>query len=354
MMSFKRTLKLDNLRSSLILLLFYFLACDSAEKDVQHEWSGLTMGTSYQVKVSGIHIDKDKKQIIAAQIDSALKSVNAQMSTYDPESEISLFNKNLQTGPIKISQPFYQVLETSIDISIQSEGAFDITVGPLVNLWGFGPGKVDKKMPDNADIKNALSTTGFQNLVLSDGEYIRKKIPGIKIDLSAIAKGYGVDVVADLMEKYNFNNYMVEVGGEVKVKGVNASNECWKIGIDKPKHASIPGQQLQGILCLNDVAVATSGDYRNYFFNNGKYYSHTIDPVSGYPVNHNLASVTIITSSCMLADGLATATMVLGPEKGLQWIENMTNVEAMLIERIDENKFDVKYTKGFEKYLFNN
>ena len=353
MMFFKVILKLDYLRSSFILLLFCFLACGTAEHDAQYEWSGLTMGTSYQVKVTGIHIDKDKKHIIATQIDSSLKSVNAQMSTYDPMSEISLFNKNLQTVPVKISQPFYKVLETAMDISHQSGGAFDITVGPLVNLWGFGPGKVDKKMPVDTEIKKALSVIGFQNLVLSDGEYISKTIPNVQIDLSAIAKGYGVDVIADLMENYNFKNYMVEVGGEVRVKGVNASNECWKIGIDKPKHASIPGQQLQEILCLNDVAVATSGDYRNYFFNNGKYYSHTIDPVSGYPVNHNLASVTIITLSCMLADGLATATMVLGPEKGLEWIEGMTNVEAMLIERIDENNFDVKYTKGFKKYLLN-
>jgi len=352
-MFFKLRINFDNLRSSIILLLFCFLACGTIEQNSQHEWSGLTMGTSYQVKVTGIHIDKDKKYKIATQIDSALKSVNAQMSTYDPVSEISIFNKNLQTAPVKVSPQFYKVLKTAIDISHQSDGAFDITVGPLVNLWGFGPGKVDKKMPVDTDIKNALSVIGFQNLVLSDGEYISKKIPDVQIDLSAIAKGYGVDVIADLMENYNIKNYMVEVGGEVRVKGVNSNSECWKIGIDQPKHASIPGQQLQGVLCLNDVAVATSGDYRNYFFNNGKYYSHTIDPVSGYPVNHNLASVTIITMSCMLADGLATATMALGPEKGLQWIENMTDVEAMLIERIDENNFDVKYTKGFNKYLLN-
>ena len=346
-----KAVKLSIYRSSFILLLFYLPACDTAEQNVIYEWHGRTMGTTYQVKVTGTTIKKSKYGQLATQIDSALKSVNAKMSTYDPQSEISIINKSRDTGPINVSHSLHTVLEASIDLFNKSEGAFDITVAPLVNLWGFGPEKPENKVPDKAKIAKALFNTGSENLNLSGQNMIRKKIPGLQIDLSAIAKGYGVDVVTELMELYRFDNYMVEVGGEVRVKGKNAGNVCWKIGIDQPKHASLPGQQLEGVLCLTDVSVATSGDYRNYFYHDGQYFSHTINPVSGYPVNHNLASVTIITASCMMADGLATATMVMGPDKGFQWIENMAGVEAMLIERLDENNFKVMYTQGFEKYL---
>jgi thiamine biosynthesis lipoprotein len=316
-----------------------------------HDWTGYTMGTSYQVKVAGVTIDDELNKRIGGQIDSSLKSVNAQMSTYDQHSEISLLNSNASTKPQAISPEFYAVLQSAINVSKESNGAFDVTVAPLVNLWGFGPKKPDQQFPEDFDIQKTLATVGFERLRLLDQNRVQKTIPELQIDVSAIAKGYGVDVIANLLEAYNLAHYMVEVGGEVRVKGKNAANECWKIGIDKPQHASMPGQNLQGILCLTNVSVATSGDYRNYFAYQGSYYSHTIDPKTGYPVNHNLASVTIITKSCMMADALATATMVLGPERGYEWIQTKQNVEAMLIERITPETFAIKYTNGFEKYI---
>ncbi len=338
-------------RSSIVLLLFYFLGCNTSDKRDEYTWDGRTMGTTYQVKVAGAELGDKKFEKVKFQIDSVLKSVNKQMSTYDPQSEISLINKSRSTDPINVSQPFFVVLEAAMDLYLRSDGAFDVTVAPLVNLWGFGPAKSRNTAPTQSEIDKILQITGSENLVLSDQRMIQKQHPEIQIDLSAIAKGYGVDAVAEIMILNQFDNFMVEVGGEVRVKGKNAKNMCWRIGVDRPKHASFPGQDLQSILCLKDVAVATSGDYRNYFFSDGHYYSHAIDPETGYPVKHNLASVTIIASSCMLADGLATATMVLGPEKGYRFIKDIQDVEAMLIERIDEDNFEVKYTEGFGKYL---
>jgi thiamine biosynthesis lipoprotein len=355
-MMFSKKLYLDKfmIGSSLVLLLFYLISCDPGGSSQQYEWQGRTMGTTWQVKVTQTQINESAFTEIGSHIDSLLKNVNAQMSTYDPESEISKFNNFGSTEPFTVSKPFYEVLTASLKIYQKSGGAFDITVAPLVNMWGFGPKESGETIPDDGEITDALKKIGSDKIVLVGENQIRKTIPDLQLDMSAIAKGYGVNAVAQLLESYNFLNYMVEIGGEVKVAGINASGDPWKIGIDHPEHASLPGEQLEGILSLKDVAVATSGDYRNYFIRDGQHFSHTIDPKTGKPVTHNLASVTILASSCMLADGLATAAMVLGPEKGLKWIEEWPGVEAMLIIREDEQKFTVKYTTGFKDHLLSN
>jgi len=332
-----------------VLLLFYFISCASDAE--QYEWRGRTMGTTYQVKVTNAEISEEQYVEIRSRIDTILKEVNLQMSTWDPKSEISLFNQSKQTSPYKVSIPFYDVIKKSLDIYHMSDGAFDITVAPLVNLWGFGAGQSAENLPNVDLISATMKKVGSDKLLIPEECVIQKTIPDLQLDLSAIAKGYGVDVVTDLVRSYGFKNYMVEIGGEVVVSGINASGDLWKIGIDRPQPASLPGQRLESILAIQNVAVATSGDYRNYYVREGQLYSHTINPKTGKPVTHNLASVTVITKSCVDADGLATATMVLGPENGLDWIERMPDVEALLIIRESEDKFKTSQTSGFEKYL---
>ncbi len=347
--------KLKNMRkvwgSSFILLLFYFTACQSNKPVSEAVWTGYTMGTSYQVKVANAAVPQQDYKHLARSIDSVLVEVNRQMSTYIPQSEISVFNSRQSTEPFQVSAGFMSVIRQALDLYRSSEGAFDVTVAPLVNLWGFGPATAGAGIPDKKDVEELKRNVGSDKLMVVDSLHIAKKVPGLQLDLSAIAKGYGVDVVAGFIAGHGFANYMVEIGGEVAARGMNAHMEPWRIGIDRPKYANLPGQDLQGILALKDVAVATSGDYRNYFEFEGNKYSHTIDPKTGRPVTHNLASVTIIAGDCTTADGIATAVMVMGYEKGYTWVNKMSGVEAMLILRMDEDRFEEHLTPGFSNYL---
>ena len=317
-------------------------------------WSGYTMGTSYHVKTAGTTITEEASQNLGKKIDSVLVEVNRQMSTYLPQSEIAVFNRYQSTDPYAISAGFMTVFREALNLYESSGGAFDATVAPLVNLWGFGPARAAAKAPDDSVITALLTSIGSDKIEIVDSLHIRKTNPAVQLDLSAIAKGYGVDAVAAMIGKAGFANYMVEIGGEVAAKGVNARNEPWKIGIDRPSYANLPGSKLEGILALKDVAVATSGDYRNYFEFEGKKYSHTINPRTGWPVDNKLASATVIAGNCTLADGLATAVMVMGYERGLDWLEKEPGVEGFLIVRTGEEVFKEYQTTGFSKYLSGN
>ncbi len=337
--------------SSISLLLFCLVACQTNKTATEIVWTGFTMGTSYQVKVANAVVEAEVYQGMAKSIDSVLIEINRQMSTYIPQSEISVFNRTRSTKPFPVSKGFMDVITEAIHLYTSSNGAFDATVAPLVNLWGFGPTSETGTVPDEAKIADLKQRIGSNKLEIVDSLHIRKKVPELQLDLSAIAKGYGVDVVAEWIGKNGFKNYMVEIGGEVVARGLNARQEPWKIGIDRPKYANLPGQDLEGILALKDVAVATSGDYRNYFERGGKKYSHTIDPHTGKPVTHNLASVTIIAGNCTLADGVATTVMVMGSEKGLTWLKQLSGVEGLLVVRVDEEVFEEYQTTGFAQYL---
>jgi len=339
------------MRSSLALLLFYFLGCDTPEQ--LSGWSGMTMGTTYQVKIAQISISENRLQNIRAKVDSALIEVNRQMSTYDPGSEISRFNKLKDTTKFDVSRQFITVVKQALMVYGSSEAAFDITVAPLVNLWGFGINRQRIAPPTKKEISSVLKSIGSRHLVVKGENGLKKNVPNLQLDLSAIAKGYGVDVVSRILNHGQFNNFMVEIGGEVYAQGEKTGGNLWKIGIDAPSLASLPGQNIQAILSLKDVAVATSGDYRNYFEYDGKIYSHTIDPVTGYPVTHNLASATVIAKNCMKADALATALMVMGKEKGILYIESIKNAEALFIIRKDKESYETFQSSGFERYLQN-
>ena len=310
------------------------------------ELSGVTMGTIYDIKINSTDAlqTQDKIKIGVAEI---LDHIDKSMSTYNPDSEISVINKNTTTDWQPVSDDLYRVLKDALQISKITDGAFDVTVGPLVNLWGFGPEKKQKTIPSDADIRSRLADTGYLNLELrSAPKSVSKKLSGLYIDLSGIAKGYGVDKVAEFLESSGFLNYMVDIGGEIRARGINAKKKPWNIGIEKP----IAGQQsVQRAVSLRDTAMATSGDYRNFFEINGVRYSHTIDPKTGRPVTHNLVSVTVLDRTTTTADALATGLLVLGPAHAAELAEKY-HIAAYFIIR-GKNGFEDYETTAFTAYI---
>lgn len=304
--------------------------------------TGTTMGTSYTIKLVAPRDAKDPGfKTLKGTIDARLKEVNAVMSTWDPKSELSLFNKNAVTKPVAVSAELARVVKESLALSRLSDGAFDVTVGPAVNAWGFGPRKkgADKALPGPKELAALSQIVGYRKLVLKEGqkESTLKKAHGkVYVDLSAIAKGYGVDEVAKILDGRQISRYMVEIGGEMRVSGLNGQDRPWQVGIEKPSPDS--KGEVARIVPLTNMAVATSGSYRNFIKKGGKQYSHTIDPKTLRPVRHNIVSVTVFHPSAMLADGLATALMALGQDKGLELARR---------ERIPAY-FIVKTTEGFQ------
>lgn len=335
----------------LLILIFFLSTCRTSKQSMENRMVGKTMGTRYQVKISQLHISDENLNLLKHKIDSVLIDVNHQMSTYDPKSEISQFNDFADTSVFRVSASFGYVVQRAMEINRQSEGYFDITVAPLVDLWGFGKKGHILQPPVEEKVRSLRKKVGSGHLTIVDSTHLKKDIPELELDLGAIAKGYGVDAVARYLLSAGYDNFLVEIGGEVVARGVNARNELWKVGIDRPQFSALPGEDIQGILKLKDIAVATSGDYRNYFEHQGKQFSHTIDPFTGYPVTHDLASVTIIADNCTWADGLATAVMAMGREKGLPWIEAIPRVEALLIVRREAGIYREFQTEGFGNFI---
>lgn len=339
-------LKLVLLTALVLLLSACFPSNPSNKTEVLLQ--GRTMGTTYNIKVVAT-----KEQLLALklqqQVDAALQQVNQEMSTYIKSSEISTFNLSVSTEPVAVSAGFARVLKESIRLGELSAGKLDVTVGPLVNLWGFGPEQRPETVPSDEVLAATKKRVGLQNLTL-DGNLLTKKIPDLYIDLSTIAKGYGVDVVAELIESYGFSNYLVEIGGEMRLKGFKHTGELWAIAIEKPiLDPSGEERAVHQVIIPKDNAVATSGDYRNYFEVDGRRFSHIIDPDTGKPINHNLVSVTVIHASSMTADGLSTALMVMGMEKGMAFAAE-NDLAALFIAKT-ENGFDERFTVKFKQYL---
>ncbi len=329
---------------SLSMLLFIASACSIMENKL-HSIEGFTMGTTYSIKINNNDLDNENTAKLKKEVDSVLAEINREMSTYQADSEITLFNKSEDTTWTEVSKDFVRVIKLAQKISNKSGGAFDVTVGPLVNLWGFGPGNSRRIVPLEKEITKAKKAIGYKYLQVNDSLGIKKNIPQLYIDLSAIAKGYGVDKISEFLLARGYNNHLVEIGGEVRTAGVNHKNNKWQIGVQTPDNTN----SIQKVLNISDIAVATSGDYRNYFEKDGIRYSHTIDSRSGKPITHKLASVSVMNSSCGAADAYATAIMVLGPEEGYSFaIEN--KLDVMLIIK-SGSSFKVKTTPGFEKYL---
>lgn len=313
---------------------------DEAEKNSAEllTFSGSIMGTWYTVKY--LPSNAVPPEQINTQIHARLVRVDELMSTYKHESEVSRFNAAPSIEWFDISAETFEVIALAQRISQQTQGAFDITVARLVDLWGFGPGFQDPEVPNLEQIGRVLSQVGYQNLQLNESAGQLRKQTALHIDLSAIAKGYGVDQVADYLDEIGVSSYMVEVGGEIRTRGTKPSTtpdstpggRPWRIAIEAPNSQQ---RQVHSIIDVTDRAVATSGDYRNYFEKDGQRFSHTIDPKTGYPITHNLASVTVIGESAAEVDALATAFLVMGADQAMQYAKSY-NVAAYFIVKEQE------------------
>lgn len=292
------------------------------------ELRGETMGTTYMVKVYGADgIGQD----LALDIDAELRQVNDQMSTYLKSSELSRFNASESTEWFDVSSDTALVVQAALKISLATDGAFDPTVGPLVELWNFGPGKTDGGVPAEAEIAKTRRLVGYRNLEARlDPAGLKKSVSGLRVDLSAIAKGHGVDRVVKLLNSKGAQDVFVEIGGEIRTTGQKGADP-WMVGIQKPDAAT---NEIQVAHPLSGGSIATSGDYRNYFSEDGKRYSHTIDASTGRPVDHQTASVTVIADDCMQADAWATAINVLGADKGLDAARE-NDLSVLVISRDD-------------------
>lgn len=307
--------------------------------------SGETMGTTYSVKIKGyvLHSAENK---LSRKIEETLSEINRQMSTWDPDSEISIVNHSDKTGPFPVSAEFATVVTRALEFAESTSGAFDPTLQPLLNLWGFGSESGEWKIPSEEEIVRVLTNTGPDMVWLEDSTNLWKSTPEVQLDLGAIAKGYGVDVISRLLDAHGYENWFVEIGGEVSVRGVNPQGNPWRIGIQFPS-GSAGIDQLQGILHLTNGAVATSGDYRNFIEQDGKLYTHIIDPWSGNTILTNTASVTVFTPSCLDADAAATALFVFGADVGMAWVEEHPEAEAMFLLRDPQGEIHERFSSGF-------
>ena len=306
--------------------------------------SGPTMGTTYNIKYI-VQPDIPSAEAIQTEVDRLLEEVNDQMSTYRKDSELSRFNQYQGSEPFTVSEQTATVVKEAIRLNQLTEGALDVTVGPLVNLWGFGPEARPEVVPSDAELAERKAKTGIHHLSVQGNQLI-KTLPNLYVDLSTIAKGWGVDVVADYIQSQGIHNYMVEVGGEIRLKGVNREGIPWRIAVEKP---SVEERAIQEIIEPGDMAIATSGDYRNYFERDGVRYSHIIDPTTGKPIANKVVSVTVLDKSSMTADGLATGLMVLGDIKGME-VANQNNIPVLMIVKTDDG-FKELVSKAYQPFV---
>jgi thiamine biosynthesis lipoprotein len=301
------------------------------------------MGTTYNVKFPEVAGVDD--EVIKSAIDKRLVQVNKLMSTYDPTSELSRFNQYRFEKPFPVSDETLLVVNEALRLGELSDGVLDVTVGPLVNLWGFGPTMRPETIPSEADVAGVREYVGLDKLAVQ-GNALVKHHPQLYVDLSTIAKGYGVDVVADLLEENGIQNYLVEIGGEMRVKGEKGDGSPWLIAIEKP----VSNQRaVQKVVSIGENAIATSGDYRNYYEQDGTRYSHLIDPRTGKPIQHSTVAVTVIHASSMTADGLATAFNVMGWEDAIE-VAEANHIAVFIIRRKDKD-FEEYTSPAFEELV---
>ncbi|MFO7851813.1 MAG: FAD:protein FMN transferase [Bacteroidota bacterium] len=330
----------------LLLVLFIISALYSCQtdKNIEYKIQGITQGTTYSV----IYYDSrsSDEHEVSDGISTLLKAIDNSLSTYNPGSVISMVNKNEE---VVLDTMFINVFNKSYEIWALTDGAFDITAAPLINAWGFGP---DATKRFNESIKDRLmELVGMDKIKIVDGIVV-KSDPDMCLDVNAIAQGYTVDLIAGHLSSRGLTSYLVEVGGEVRTRGTKPGGKPWIIGLDKPSDGNItPGLYRQADIQLVDKALATSGNYRKYYIEDGIKYSHTIDPKTGYPVRHKLLSATVITDDCITADALATACMVVGLEESKELIKKIEGLEAYLVYCGGEGDFKTWFTDGMIDYL---
>lgn len=310
-------------------------------------FSGRTMGTTYDVKVARADLSPDEMREIGQAMEQTLERIEGLMSTWRDDSELSRFNAWKTTEPFPIDPETARVFEASLEVSARSHGAFDVTVGPLVQAWGFGPAN-PVEVPDDAELEALKARVGFEHLALDPtGPTLTKRRPDVEADLSAVAKGYGVDAVAETLEGLGQTAYLVEIGGEVRARGVRLDGQAFRVAIEEP---ALDGRRIHRVVELRDVSMATSGDYRNWIEVNGQRLSHTIDPRTGRPITHALASVTVVHPLAMWADAWATALNVLGPDAGFE-LASKEKLPAYFIVRTADGGFETIATAEFAPLL---
>ncbi len=293
------------------------------------QFSGQTMGSSYVVKLAGAALSAARLEALRADVHAALEGVDRSMSLYRADSDLMRFNRHAAQAPLALSKDLYTVLAAAQQVSELSQGAFDVSVAPLVHAWGFGPAR-HTVVPAAEQVAARRAAVGWRGLRLNAGQRTASKShAGLQADLGGIAKGHGVDLAALALESAGMENYMIEVGGEVRTRGRNAQGRAWQIGIEEPD--AMP-QRARSVVPLSGQSLATSGDYRIYFEHAGRRYSHEIDPRTAAPISHGLASVSVVADSCMRADALATALIVMGPERGLALAQQLA-LPALFIVR---------------------
>lgn len=311
-------------------------------------FSGATMGTRWSVKLAGPPLDSASHGRVLDAIENELAQVNRLMSSWDPDSELSRFNRWESAQPFPLSPSNLEVFALAAEVSQQSGGAFDITVGPLVAAWGFGAEAAGTEAPSPEQLAQLGERVGYRRLLLDPKNgSIRKQHPGIRADLSAIAKGYAVDRVAAALAALGYPNFLVEIGGELKGRGQKRAERDWRVAVERPDELV---RSIYAVVALRDLGMATSGDYRNFVLEDGTRRSHLIDPRLGRPVMHSLASVSVVDPSTARADALATAFGVMGIDAGFE-LATRENIAAYFIERHDNGDYSARFTAAFAPLL---
>lgn len=337
-----KTLKKWHLPFLLFLIIGTYLAITRKEeaKDIPFQYcEGAIFGTVY-------HATYQCDSSLNGKILEELQAVDQSLSMFNPNSTISQINSGKSNETDSLLRTIFHIAR---EVSQATDGAFDITVAPLVNAWGFG--FKHGALPDSLQVDSLRQLIGWNRISLKDNKFFRED-PRMIIDLSAVAKGFGSDCVAQMFRKHGINNFMIEIGGEVVTSGLSPKAKAWRIGVNKPQEDSTStSNELQTILQMNNCAMATSGNYRNFYINNGRKIAHTIDPKTGYPVQHSILSSTVIAPTCAIADAYATAFMVLGLEKSLQVLDKHPELMAYFIHTDKEGNYQVWKSPGIEALI---
>ena len=325
-----------------LAILVWITSCNSVSKGEYYALQGFTQGTTYSLSYQHATLSD-----LQEEIDSILKLFDSSLSSYDSNSIISAVNRNEPN--VLTDSMFRTVFRESSRVYQVTGGTFDITLAPLINAWGFGPGQ--QQDVDSAMVDSLLQYVGMDKVSLV-GDQVYKTDPHVKLNVNAIAQGYSVDVVASYLEGLGCRNYMVEIGGEIRTRGMNPKGNFWRIGVDRPEEGNmIPGKQLQVIISMHNRSLATSGNYRKFYEKDGVMITHSIDPATGFPKASNLLSVSILAEECMTADAYATACMVMGLEKAKVFIENEKGVDAYFIYGDEFGAYHMWHTDGLKKYI---
>jgi thiamine biosynthesis lipoprotein len=344
--------RFDPRKAAWVLVCLLAFALYTAQRDrPARTWKadGLVMGSTYSFQVVDRHLTKQTFSELQAQVAGLLDDLNLQLSTWLTNSTISLFNASIGMEPYPVSPAVAEVTRLALEVSRRSMGAFDITYSPLFDLWGFGR-QGPKRLPSEAEQVAVRRRCGYQHLSVPSPSTIRKAIPDLQVTYNAIVPGFAADQVTALLQQAGYSNTYVDVGGESVVRGRNAQGRPWRLGIETPMYDAEPGANLEAVLALTDCALATSGDYRNYFRGeDGRVYAHIFDTRTGRPATTQVASVSVVAESGGLADALATTLFAMGPTEGLPWLaREYPTAHALFILRESEHEFREVATPGFE------